>query len=240
MNLYRVFPEPREMLPLDDVETPTTLEQWYRPEGERSVRLSLISSPSGRLVGADGTSTSLSNPVDRAILLTQRRLADAVVCGAQTMRSELVPIPSHAPLVVLSSSGDLRDHKVTEASFRAGGVMILTGPSPQSDPRSFFPEGVASHSEVGHSEKMSAEDILGVLSDLSYHHILVEGGRSVAEAFAHTGVLDEVCMTLTGPPLSENHPPLPWWQAQWGEWSAQHVLTDDLKSLYFRYLRIER
>jgi 5-amino-6-(5-phosphoribosylamino)uracil reductase len=228
------------MLPLDDAHTRTTLEQWYRPEGERSVRLSLISSPSGRLVGPDGTSTSLSNPVDRAILLTQRRLADAVVCGAHTVRSEAVPIPAHAPLVILSSRGDLRDHKVTKGSFRGGGVLILTGPNPESDPRSYFPDDVATHIAVGQGDTMEVENILGVLSALSYHHLLVEGGRRVAEAFAHAGALDEVCMSLTGPPLSENHPPLPWWQASWGEWSAQHVLTDDLKSLYFRYNRIGR
>jgi len=238
VNLYRVFPEPREMHPLDSPQTPGVLEQWYRPEGSSSVRLSLISSPSGRLVGPDGTSTSLSNPVDRAILLTQRRHADAVICGANTVRTEPVPVPLQAPLVVITSTGNLSSHLISEHSFRPGGVIIISGPEPEADSAQFFPEGVATHLRVGDGASLSASDIVTALETMSLRHLVVEGGKTLAELFAQEQLLDEVCMSLTGPPLSENHPPLRWWQPQWGEWSAQHVLTDDVKTLYFRYHRI--
>ena len=238
MNLYRVFPEPREMHPLDSPQTRDVVDQWYQPEGSSSLRLSLISSPSGRLVGPDGTSTSLSNPVDRAILLAQRRHSDAVICGANTVRAEAVPVPPAAPLVVITSTGNLRDHLISEQSLRPGGVIIISGLEPEADPTQFFPERVATHLRVGDGPSLRASDIVTTLESMSLRHLLVEGGKTLAELFAQEQLLDEVCMSLTGPPLSENHPPLPWWQPQWGEWSAQHVLTDDVKTLYFRYRRI--
>ena len=238
MNLYRVFPEPREMHPLDSPQTREVLDQWYETEGSSSLRLSLISSPSGRLVGPDGTSTSLSNPVDRAILLAQRRHADAVVCGANTVRAEPVPVPSTAALVVITSTGNLQGHLISEQSLRPGGVIIISGSKPETDPSQFFPEGVATHLKAGHGASLRASDIVTALESKSLRHLLLEGGKTLAELFAQEQLLDEVCMSLTGPPLSENHPPLPWWQPQWGEWSAQHVLTDDAKTLYFRYRRI--
>jgi riboflavin biosynthesis pyrimidine reductase len=168
-------------------------------------------------------------------LLTQRDQADAVVCGAQTVRSESVPIPHHAPLVVISSTGNLRDHRVTESSYRPGGVIVLTGSAATYNPSEFFPDNVVEHHVLSSGPTIAPHDVVSTLAQRSYHHLLVEGGKTLASAFARAGLLDEVCLSLTGPPLSENHPPLPWWDASWSEWTAQHVLTDDLKTLYFRY-----
>ena len=236
MNLYRVFPEPRLMLSLDEESSHEQLREWYRPEGERSARLTLISSSSGRLTGSDGTSYSLSNPADRAILRAQRHYSDAIICGASTIRHEAVPIPAHAPLVVVTTSGMLDGHQVSEHSFRPGGVIVLSRANAEHDGSRFFPEGVASTLTLPGTGDLKASEIIGALKSRGFHHLLVEGGQTLATVFAEAGVLSEVCLALTGPPLSENHPPMPWWSNSWGSWTSRHVLSDDQKYLYFRYV----
>lgn len=237
MNLYRVFPEPRHMLPVDDDSTRELLDQWYQPVGTRSCRLTLISSSSGRLVGPDGTSYSLSNPADKLILRTQRALADAIVTGAATVRAEAVPIPSHAPLVIVTSSGDLAKHQVSPTSFRENGVVIVSREGEAHRATSHFPDGVATHLTLPGEGPLAAAEISDALSREGYQHLLIEGGKQLATLFGGEGALDEVCLAMTGPPLDEGHPPLPWWDAAWGEWTSTHVLSDDLKTLYFRYVR---
>lgn len=238
MNLYRVFPEPREMHVLDDDRTVNTIDRWYAPQSNASVRLSMISSPSGRLVGQDGTSASLSNPVDRAILRSLRGHAHAVITGATTARTEPVPVPTHAPLVIVTRSGNLEGHQVIESSMRPAGVLVVSASTPSHSPVDFFPEGVAEHAIWSEESELHPQDIVRGLATRGAAHLLVEGGRTIAELFASEGALNEVCLSLTGPPLSENHPPLAWWAAGWGEWSASHVLTDDLRTLYMRYHRV--
>lgn len=228
------------MLTLADDTTGDTLRDWYEPRGETSCRLSLISTPNGELTGADGTSQTLSNPVDRAILVAQRRSAHAVITGANTVRKEPVPIPRHAPLVILSQSGNLAGHRVTESSFRADSVIVITVGTPEADPARFFPHGVARTIPLGLATGVPATDVVATLRHEGYSHLLVEGGMQVAVAFARQHQLDEVCLSLTGAPRAESHPPLPWWDSAWGEWSAYHVLSDDRKTLYLRYRRVDQ
>lgn len=224
------------MLSLDEESSHEQLREWYSPDGERSCRLTLISSSSGRLTGSDGTSYSLSNPADRAILKAQRHSSDAIISGASTIRREAVPIPAHAPLVVVTRSGNLEGHQVSDHSFREGGVIVLSRNDVEYDGSTFFPDGVASTLTVEGSGDLTAAEIISTLHGQGYRHLLVEGGQTLATVFAAEGALDEVCLALTGPPLSENHPPMPWWAPGWGDWTSTHVLSDDQKYLYFRYV----
>ncbi len=224
------------MLSLDEESSHEQLREWYSPDGERSCRLTLISSSSGRLTGSDGTSYSLSNPADRAILKAQRHSSDAIISGASTIRREAVPIPAHAPLVVVTRSGNLEGHQVSDHSFREGGVIVLSRNDVEYDGSTFFPDGVASTLTVPGSGDLTAAEIISTLHGQGYRHLLVEGGQTLATVFAAEGALDEVCLALTGPPLSENHPPMPWWAPGWGDWTSTHVLSDDQKYLYFRYV----
>jgi riboflavin biosynthesis pyrimidine reductase len=224
------------MLSLDEESSHEQLREWYSPDGERSCRLTLISSSSGRLTGSDGTSYSLSNPADRAILKAQRHSSDAIISGASTIRREAVPIPAHAPLVVVTRSGNLEGHQVSDHSFREGGVIVLSRNDVEYDGSAFFPDGVASTLTVPGSGDLTAAEIISTLHGQGYRHLLVEGGQTLATVFAAEGALDEVCLALTGPPLSENHPPMPWWAPGWGDWTSTHVLSDDQKYLYFRYV----
>ncbi|OUD85495.1 hypothetical protein BC477_13870 [Clavibacter michiganensis subsp. michiganensis] len=82
---------------LDDAGTRTWLEDLYRPGSADHVRLNFVASVDGSVVGADGTSDSLSSVVDRRILGVIRELADVVLVGAGTVRAERYVLPAGRP-----------------------------------------------------------------------------------------------------------------------------------------------
>jgi len=82
----RVFPGHAESVDVDDAHSRDALLDWYRPDTMSSVRINLISTVSGNAGGSDGTSHTLSNPVDRKILGVIRELGDVVLVGAQSVR----------------------------------------------------------------------------------------------------------------------------------------------------------
>ncbi len=236
MNLYRVYPEPGQV-DATAPESAPTLDSWFAPPSPRTVRWALVATPQGDTRDLEGGSAGLSNPVDRAILRQLRAQADAVVVSAATLRAEVVPIPDAATLVVLSRYGDLSQHRVSPASFRPGGIVIVTGAEPHGDPRQHFPPGVSSHLVVGSPDGIEAGALLAELRTRGLESILLETGTDATAAFLDASLVDELVLTLTASPRSEGHPPLGWWREQWGQWSASAVFTDDERYLYTRYHR---
>ena len=234
MNLYRVYPEPGQV-DTGAADAADTLAEWFAPDRDDVLRWALVATPRGDVHDSQGTSTGLSNSVDRAILRTLRSQAHAVVTAASTLRVEAVPVPDLAPLVVLSRRGELADHKVPQASLRPQSVIVLTGDAGENDPTEFFPPGVASHIRLPQSDRLDPGAVLSVLRDRKMRSILLEAGQQLGSLFVEAGLVDECVLSLTSSPRSESHPPLPWWQAQWGSWSASAVFTDDQRYLYTRY-----
>ena len=67
--------------------TPDLSEVYTWPEGWW-VRAMLVQTIDGAFFGPDGKSRSISSDTDRQVLMETRRLADVVLVGAQTIRSE--------------------------------------------------------------------------------------------------------------------------------------------------------
>lgn len=84
------------------------LDQFYAwPQGWW-VRAMMLHTLDGAYFGPDGGSKSLSNPRDRDVLLEVRRLADAVLVGAATIRAERYkPMLTNAVVAIVSPSLDL-------------------------------------------------------------------------------------------------------------------------------------
>lgn len=84
------------------------LDQFYAwPQGWW-VRAMMLHTLDGAYFGPDGVSKSLSNPRDRDVLLEVRRLADVVLVGAATIRSERYkPMLTNAVVAIVSPSLDL-------------------------------------------------------------------------------------------------------------------------------------
>ncbi len=87
--------------------------------------MSMISSADGAM-SIDGVSGGLGGPADRNALRHLRSIADGVIVGAQTVRSESYsPLPSHQTLVVVSRSADLGTR--TDELIAAGNTKVASG-----------------------------------------------------------------------------------------------------------------
>ena len=78
MSLTRLIPGPDQTWNADDPGLMSALTELYAPPARPggSIRINMIASLNGSAVGGDGTSETLSNRMDRAILKVIRSLAD--------------------------------------------------------------------------------------------------------------------------------------------------------------------
>jgi riboflavin biosynthesis pyrimidine reductase len=222
--------------PAHDVSTDagrTWLARAYAPGALRYVRLNMITSLTGAAVGADGTSETLSNRVDRRILGVIRAAADAVLVGAATVRAEGYLAPRSGVLAILTSTGDLDGHRLHDAADR----VVLVCPSARAREvaaRAALPE--ARVLGVGATGRPTPAETVEALTRVGLGRIVCEGGPSVAAAFATAGLIDEYCVTVapTLVPASSPFLPLP---------SGTHLRTEVAGMLVdeagFSYLRLQ-
>lgn len=83
------------------------LAALYAWPSDASLRLNMLLGPSGSTSGEDGTSHSITSPLDRRVLRLIRAEADAVIVGASSVRAEGWYLPPTGLLIVLTESGTL-------------------------------------------------------------------------------------------------------------------------------------
>lgn len=188
----------------------TDLAQAYPwPAEEPWTRVMMLRALDGGVAGPDGRSRSISSDVDREVLGEVRRLADAVVVGATTVREEpygpLRADPgaaqerrrlglSDAPvMVVVSGSLDLPWSADLFAESFHTPVVVTTEAAPE--------EARAAASEhadllVLPGEKLSAAALVAALHERGLRRLVCEGGPSLLAAFAADDVVDEVDLTV--------------------------------------------
>jgi riboflavin biosynthesis pyrimidine reductase len=207
VKLTRLIPGGASPLDLDDDTSQAILDEYYRPPSDEWVRLNLVGSVDGSAAGSDGTSDSLSNPIDRRVLRTLRGLADAVVVGAASVRSEGYHVPRTAALAVVTGSGDLSGHRIITTGQR-GPLLVVCPPSAAATARRTLGGAAAHIIEVpAEGTQLSPHNILRALADGGYRSIVCEGGPSLAAQFVAAGVLDEICLT-TSPVIGGTSLPL--------------------------------
>lgn len=175
------------------------------------VRALMVFSLEGAVAGPDGSSRSISGPADRAVLSACRRLADAVVIGAQTMRAEvyspmrttsermamreargLAPAPR---LVIVTASLDL---PWEAPAFHESALppLILASSSAPVARMALVPD--TCELIVAPDREVEPAWILSQLVDRGLRHVLVEGGPRLLAQFAQSGDIDEWALTLSG------------------------------------------
>ena len=232
MTFYRVFPDPRLAI---DPKTDRGIEQLntlYTMSMAPSVRVNMIVRPNGSTTGSDGTSGSLSSGSDRALLRIIRSMADAVIIGAETLRRERIPLPHTIPLVVLSTSGNIAVDNIVSGAHSGELIVVTSAVDTAAQTLGTHPHRII---DPGHPSP-SAEHIIALCRAQGWNRLLVEGGQQITTLFASAGVVDDVCLTLTGAPLSEDTPPVDWWPKV-SSWATAHLLMDDDRMLYHRYTR---
>jgi riboflavin biosynthesis pyrimidine reductase len=202
----------RALLP-QPVENVDVVEAYAVPEGtpaDRSfVRCNMISSYDGA-IAVEGRSGMLGGPADRQVFQALRSLADVVVVGAGTARTEgygpvrlddglserrqdrgQSPVP---PIAVVTRSGNLdwSSPFFTEAAARP---IVVTSRG--------VDEGVVERGGQVAQFLMAGDDevdpalALDHLYQDGFRSVLLEGGPGLNEDFLESGRLDELCLTFS-------------------------------------------
>jgi riboflavin biosynthesis pyrimidine reductase len=200
-------------------------------------------------VSVDGRSGGLSGPADRMLFTVLRSLADLILVGAATVRTERyrpvqadeiwaglrpagAPVP---PIAVVTGRLELDpDSKLFATAPDAQTIVITTAAAPP-DRRA----AVARRARVieAGQDQLDFGAAIRALRELGYASILTEGGPTLLGHLARAGLLDELCLT-TSPLLAGGHAgrivSSP--SALAAGLSLAHVLADD-GFLFSRYLR---
>ncbi|WP_425956994.1 dihydrofolate reductase family protein [Xylanimonas sp. McL0601] len=222
-DLNLLVPDPRPV-PADDAEA--ALAELYRHE-PGVVRANMVSSVDGAAWGATHLSGDLNDAADYRVFRVLRALADIVVVGAGTARTERYDqvarpdglahlAPSDAPLrlALVTRSGAVPPS--TTVGDRP--PLIITGSAGAEVARSVVPaENVLVHG----TDAPDLRSALGELADRGLTRVLTEGGPHLLASLLAAGVLDELCLTTTA--LLEG--PLPGRIVAGGEAMPQRAAT---------------
>ena len=189
MTLTEVFPHTGERADASTAEGQDWLRRRYQWPESGLVRLNMITSLTGSAMATEGTSNSLSNRTDRAILRTIRAGADVILVGANTLRAEGYVFPHDCPVAVVTASGNLGDRPLRGGTQR---ILITPAQSPAGHPdareRITLPalDGI-----------IAATDILRALQERGWRRVICEGGPRLASALAAANLIDEYCVTVS-------------------------------------------
>ena len=201
-----------------------------------------------------GKSGQLGGPGDRAVFSALREMADVILVGAGTVRTEGYAGArpnvaqrqrrqnrgqSEVPqLAIVSNSGRLdRDMPVFTRTEVAPLVCTCTAAAPQTR-RTLADLAEVVDCSAGDPQSVDSAAVLAALADRGMPRVLTEGGPMLFSSFVEGGLLDELCLTVA-PTLVGGH------AGRIATGSEQvltgmrcvHVLTDDDGYLYTRYVR---
>jgi riboflavin biosynthesis pyrimidine reductase len=143
--------------------------------GQPWLRVNMVTTVDGAATGESGKSGSINNAADKRVFDHLRSVADVIVVGAGTARTEGYR-PTDRPIVVVS-----RHDEVPESLRDAppGSVLLM----PLDDAVAF---------------KQS-------LADRGWTDILCEGGPSLLRDLLAAGVVDELCTTIVPQVVGGEH-----------------------------------
>ncbi len=196
--------------PMSGALDATALAQAYPwPAGRAWLRSMMLMTLDGAVAGPDGLSGSISSPADRLVLSEVRRLADAVLIGAGTLRAERYrPLRANpadhierlglglaeAPVVVVVSAS--LDLPWEEPFFAESSVtpIIVTVASVESGRLRVARD----HADVIVLDGQSADEteVIAALHARGLLRIVCEGGPRLLAGLTAVGLVDEVNLTI--------------------------------------------
>ncbi|TDQ49624.1 pyrimidine reductase family protein [Actinorugispora endophytica] len=172
------------------------------------LRANMVASADGGAWGPSGRSRDLSGPADRAVLGVLRGLADVVLAGAGTARTEgYRPVrprevwaglragrAATPPIAVVTRSMDLDPGLLADAPDDARTIVFTTESAPAERRRA-----AAEHADVVvvGADSVDPASVLAALAERGLHRVLTEGGPHLLGALVAADVLDELCLTLS-------------------------------------------
>lgn len=171
---------------LDDAEI-RRLYAYPPAAGRPRVRTNFVATLDGASCAADGRSGALGGAIDTRVFEILRSLADVIVVGAGTARTEGYG-PATRPIAVVSRSLD-----IPERLLSPGQIVITSGDAP-ADKIARLRESVEVIA-VGDGQI----DWSAVLDDFArrgWQRVLCEGGPSLHGELVELDLIDEVCLTI--------------------------------------------
>ncbi|QLL09394.1 pyrimidine reductase family protein [Mycobacterium vicinigordonae] len=224
------------------------------PPDRPCVRANFISSLDGGAT-VEGLSGQLGSPGDRAVFVVLRELADVIVVGAGTVRSEgysgahvsagqrqqrqsrgQSEIPQ---LAIVTNTGHL-DRDLPVFTRTEVPPLILTCTAAAADAARHL-TGLIDDVVDCSAQATGVLDVATMLAQLQARgltRVLTEGGPTLLGAFIEAGLLDELCLTMApvvvGGAAHRIASGLGQLQTRM---HRAHVLTDDAGYLYTRYVK---
>ena len=154
------------------------------------LRANMVQTLDGAATGANGKTGSINNPADKRVFDLLRALADVIVVGAGTARTEGYA-PTDVPTVLVSRRGVVPD-RLREAP--PGAVLMVTcasSPALAETTELLGPDNVI----VLGQDTVELGAIRGALVDRGHQSLLCEGGPTLLTGLLDAGAVDELCVT---------------------------------------------
>ena len=207
-------------LPTEDPDRGLALAEHYaypaqvRSTGRGWVRANMVTSLDGAVTGEDGRSGSVSSPADRQVFGVLRGLADVVLVGAGTARTEgYGPAKRHRLLGDRREADGRRGSAVVVQVTRSGrvetgrgmfdepgaGLDVLPDGDPEAHQRAVRAAGEDAVLAAGHVDSGGVDlaEALRLLAARGLTRVLCEGGPALLGALAQADLLDELCLTTS-------------------------------------------
>ncbi|GAA1867128.1 pyrimidine reductase family protein [Actinomadura bangladeshensis] len=223
-------------------------ERYAYPAGTTWLRANMVASLDGA-AQRDERSGGLGNAADRHLFLLLRGLADVVIVGAGTVRSEgygpvkrsegwdgvrdgRTPVP---PIAVVSRTLDLDFDAPIFTEAQVPTIVLATA---TADPVRLKAARERADVIIAGKDSLDFSVAVQELAARGHRRLLCEGGPGVLAQVVAAGLLDELCLTLSpvllgGRPVRIlNGPPVPV--------PPEMALADALQDEEFLFLRYTR
>lgn len=196
--MHRIRPLPTEGGDLDD----RALAAHYAYPDDLAapyVRVNFVSSLDGA-VSVDGHSAGLGSDADRRVFGLLRELADVVLVGAGTVRTEdyrgarrpTRGRDSPPPIAVVTGSADLDPAARLFTDTRVPPIVLTTAAADAGRRERL----VAAGAEVVLLDRLTPDTLLAELARRGLHRVLCEGGPSLLGTLHAADAVDELCLTV--------------------------------------------
>jgi riboflavin-specific deaminase-like protein len=190
------------LLPTDqDLDDEQLAARYAYPEnlGAPFVRASFVASADGA-VSVAGRSTDLGSLADRRVFLLLRRLADVVLVGAGTVRSEDyrgARRPTRGrdtppPIAVVTGSALLDPASRLFRDTRVPPIVLTLASAPPERRERLAAAG----GDVVALDRLTPDRVLAELARRGLHRVLCEGGPTLFGELVAADAVDELCLTV--------------------------------------------
>ncbi|QZY28756.1 dihydrofolate reductase family protein [Nocardioides coralli] len=177
------------------------LPEVYAASRSPWLRSNMVATVDGATTGSSGTSKTINSDADSEVFALLRELADVIIVGAGTARSENYA-PNPKPMVVVSRSAS-----VPESLLEGEHGPVLLATVSRADKLDHARELLGPDNVlVLGSHRVDLAELRRLLEARGYQQLLAEGGPHLLRDLLDQGCVDEVDTTVVPQLIGGTHP----------------------------------